>query len=98
VKISLKGLPSEVAKRMTFEEQLTRETWLKETATHQHAPSWYPSKGSLPKSWGEIPLRGEGCNTPGVTQGPGSTHALMAYYHMCLSGGEGETKTLETMD
>jgi hypothetical protein len=32
-----KGLPSEVAKRMTFEEQLIRETWLKETATHQHA-------------------------------------------------------------
>jgi hypothetical protein len=31
-----KGLPSEVVKRMTFEEQLIRETWLKETATHQH--------------------------------------------------------------
>jgi hypothetical protein len=30
-----KGLPSEVAKRMTFEEQLIRETWVKETATHQ---------------------------------------------------------------
>jgi hypothetical protein len=67
VKITLEGLPSEVAKRMTFEEQLTGETWLKETATHQHTPSWYPSKGSLPKSWGEIPLRGKGCNTPGVT-------------------------------
>jgi hypothetical protein len=25
----LKGLPSEVAKRMTFEEQLTRETWIR---------------------------------------------------------------------
>jgi hypothetical protein len=32
----LKGLPSEVAKRMTFEEQLTRETWIKENATPQH--------------------------------------------------------------
>jgi hypothetical protein len=31
-----KGLPSEVAKRMTFEEQLTRETWIKEETTHQH--------------------------------------------------------------
>jgi hypothetical protein len=29
----LKGLPSEVAKRMTFEEQLTRETWIDENAT-----------------------------------------------------------------
>jgi hypothetical protein len=48
MKINLEGLPSEVAKRMTFEEQLTRETWLKETATHQHTPSWYPTKGSLP--------------------------------------------------
>jgi hypothetical protein len=55
---------------MTFEEQLNRETWLKETATHQHTPSWYPTKESLPKSRDEIPLRGEGCNTPGVTQSP----------------------------
>jgi hypothetical protein len=29
----LKGLPSEVAKRTTFEEQLTRETWIDENAT-----------------------------------------------------------------
>jgi hypothetical protein len=36
LKITLKGLPSEVAKRMTFEEQLTRETWLKENATPAH--------------------------------------------------------------
>jgi hypothetical protein len=28
-----KGLPSEVAKRMTFEEQLIRTTWSKETTT-----------------------------------------------------------------
>jgi hypothetical protein len=44
VKITLKGLPSEVAKRMTFEEQLIRETCLKETATHQITPFWYPTK------------------------------------------------------
>jgi hypothetical protein len=48
MKTNLEGLPSEVAKRMTFEEQLTRETWLKETATHQHTSSWYPTKESLP--------------------------------------------------
>jgi hypothetical protein len=41
LKITLKGLLSEVAKRMTFEEQLTRETWLKENATHQHT-IWVP--------------------------------------------------------
>jgi hypothetical protein len=29
------------------------------------------------------------CNTPSVTQGPGSIHAPMAYYHMCLSGEKG---------
>jgi hypothetical protein len=89
VKITQKGLPSEVAKRMTFEEQLNRETW---ELQHTNAPSWYPSKGSLPKSWDEIPLRGEGCNTPGVTQGPDSIQALMTYYHMCLSGAEGAPK------
>jgi hypothetical protein len=37
------------------------------------------------------------CNTQGVTQGPGSIHALMAYYHMCLSRGEGAPK-FRTMD
>jgi hypothetical protein len=57
VEINQKGLPSEFAKRMTFEEQLIRATWLKETATHQHTFS-VPSKGSLPKFWDEIPLRG----------------------------------------
>jgi hypothetical protein len=37
------------------------------------------------------------CNTPCVTQGPGSIHAPIAYYHMCLSGEKGAPKTLETM-
>jgi hypothetical protein len=94
---NLKGLPSEVVKRMTFEEQLIRTTWLKRELQHTNTPSWYPSKGSLPKSRDEIPLRGEGCNTPGVTQGPGSIHTLMSCYHMCLSKGGKSTKTLEIM-
>jgi hypothetical protein len=34
--MTLKGLPSEVAKRMAFEEQLTRETWIMEGATPRH--------------------------------------------------------------
>jgi hypothetical protein len=60
---------------MTFKEQLTRETWVKEkgsTPAHLHAPL----QGTLPKSQDEIPLKGEGCNTPGVTQGvhPGLHH------------------------
>jgi hypothetical protein len=61
-----KGLPSEVAKRMTFEEQLTRETRIMEGATHQHT-FMAPLQGTLPKSRDKIPLRGEGCNTSGVT-------------------------------
>jgi hypothetical protein len=74
VNITLKGLPSEVAKRMTFEEQLTRETWIKENAAHQHT-FLVPLKDPYPKSRGEIPLRGEGCNTSGVTK------ALASYRH-----------------
>jgi hypothetical protein len=60
---------------MTIEEQLTRETWVKERAAHQHTFT-HPSKGLYLKSRDEIPLRGEGCNTPGVTQGvhPGLHH------------------------
>jgi hypothetical protein len=58
--MTLKGLPSEVAKRMTFEEQLTRENWIKE---HTSTSSWHPSKGLYLKSRDEIPLRGEGCIT-----------------------------------
>jgi hypothetical protein len=65
--MTLKGLPSKVAKRMTFEEQLTRETWIKENATPQHTFLVPPLKDPYPKSWGEIPLRGKGCNTLGVT-------------------------------
>jgi hypothetical protein len=69
---------------MTFEEQLTRETWIKERVAHQHTFK-HPSKGLYLKSRDEIPLRGEGCNTPGVTQGvhPGLHH--LTYYHMWVS-------------
>jgi hypothetical protein len=74
LKITLKGRPSEVAKRMTFEEQLTRETWLKEKGNTPAHLRGTP-KGSLPKISGEIPLRGEGCNTLGVTK------ALASYRH-----------------
>jgi hypothetical protein len=34
--MTLKGLPSEVAKRMTFEEQLIRTTWTKGSTTPKH--------------------------------------------------------------
>jgi hypothetical protein len=66
LRITLKGLPSEVAKRMAFEEQLIRTTWIKGSTTPKHT-FLVPSKGSLPKSRDVIPLRGEGYNTPGVT-------------------------------
>jgi hypothetical protein len=68
VDLTSKGLPSEVAKRMTFEEQLTRETWVKERVAHQHTFT-HPSKGLYLNLGTRFPLRGEGCNTPGVTQG-----------------------------
>jgi hypothetical protein len=61
-----KGLPSEVAKRMTFEEQLTRETWIKEGTIHQHA-FLAPLQMTLPKILGRDSFKGEGCNTSGVT-------------------------------
>jgi hypothetical protein len=59
LKITLKGLPSEVAKRMTFEEQLTRETWLKENATHQHT-FLVPPKDPYPKISGRDSFKGGG--------------------------------------
>jgi hypothetical protein len=52
-----KGLPSKVAKRMTFEEQLTRETWTRKKQ-HTNKPSWHTSKGLYLKSRDEIALRG----------------------------------------
>jgi hypothetical protein len=58
LEITLEGLPSEVAKRMTFEEQLTRETGIKKRATHRHT-FMAPLQRNLPKkSQDEIPLRG----------------------------------------
>jgi hypothetical protein len=50
-----KGLPSEVAKRMTFKEQLTRDTRIMKGATHQHT-FMAPLQRTLSKSRDEIPL------------------------------------------
>jgi hypothetical protein len=94
LKITLKGLPSEVAKRMTFEEQLTRETWLKENATHQYT-FLVPPKGSPPRISGQDSFKGEGCNTSGVTKTLASYYALMTCYHMWIIGGGGAPKALE---
>jgi hypothetical protein len=55
---------------MTFEEQLTRETWIKGRIAHQHtfiAPPIISGRDSF---------KGEGCNTPGVT---------MARAHLCTN-------------
>jgi hypothetical protein len=54
-----KGLPSEVAKRMTFKEQLTRETWIKEEATNQHT-FMAPLQRTLPKISGRDSFKGGG--------------------------------------
>jgi hypothetical protein len=54
-----KGLPYEVTKRMTFEEQSTRETWIKEGATHQHT-CMAPLQRTLPKILGRDSFKGGG--------------------------------------
>jgi hypothetical protein len=43
--MTLKGLPSEVAKRMTFEEQLNKETW---KLQHPSTPLGTPLKDPYP--------------------------------------------------
>jgi hypothetical protein len=45
-----------------------RNLSIRKRVAHPH-PFKHPSKGLYLKSRDEIPLRGEGCNTPGVTQG-----------------------------
>ena len=65
LEMTQKELPSEVAKRMPFEEQLTRETRTMEGATHQHT-FMAPLQRTLPKISGRDSFK-EGCNTPGVT-------------------------------
>jgi hypothetical protein len=57
--MTLKGLPSEVAKRMTFEELLTRKAWIKEGATHQHT-FMAPLQRTLPKITGRDSFKGGG--------------------------------------
>jgi hypothetical protein len=54
-----KGLPSEVAKRMTFEVRLTRETWIKEETTHQHT-FMAPLQRTLSKISGRDSFKGGG--------------------------------------
>jgi hypothetical protein len=54
-----KGLPSEVTKRMTFEEQLTRETWIKEETTHPHTFMALLQR-TLPKISGRDSFKGRG--------------------------------------
>jgi hypothetical protein len=64
VKLCQKGLPSEVAKRVTFEEQFTKEPYYTTTPKRSsYKISLHPG-GLRPESQDEIPLRGEGCNTP----------------------------------
>jgi hypothetical protein len=87
-----KGLPSEVAKRMTFEEQLTRETWIKEETTHQYT-FMAASKGLYLKISGRDSFKGEGCKHPRCYQDHGYIYALMT---VITCGRKEEHKTLET--
>jgi hypothetical protein len=76
-----KGLPSEVPKRMTFEEQLTRDTWTKEEATHQHT-FMAPLQGTLPKSQDEIPLRGRAVTPQVLLRIFTKDYTRKAHHHM----------------
>jgi hypothetical protein len=61
VRQELKGLPSKVAKRMH-----SKSSCLNKLSTHfkQALTLRFTSGGLRPESRDEIPLRGEGCDTP----------------------------------
>jgi len=61
IELKLKGLPSEVAKRMTFEENFAL---IIKHPLHVSLTLRFTPVGLRPESRDEIPLRGEGCDTP----------------------------------
>jgi hypothetical protein len=61
MKQNLIGLPSEVAKRMSFEEQFAL---IIEHPLPVSLTLCFTQGGLCPESRDEIPLRGEGCDTP----------------------------------
>jgi hypothetical protein len=61
---------------MTFEEQLTRETWIKGRVAHQHTFTATLQRTLPEKISGRDSFKGEDCNTPGVT---------MARAHLCTN-------------
>jgi hypothetical protein len=95
MKTNLEGLPSEVAMRMTFEEQLTTETWLRESIAHQHAPSWYPTQGSLP-NLGTRFLQGGRAVTPLVLPKALSKETHYALLKLCAKMEIRGLKVLES--
>ena len=72
---------------MTFEEQLLRETGVKKKVAPP-TPLQAPLQGTLPKISGRDSFKGEGCNTPGVTQGVHPGLPLLTYYHMRIDLGK----------
>jgi hypothetical protein len=63
---------------------------------HTNTPSWHSSRGLYLKSRGEIPLRGEGYNTPSVTMAMGHLYTNDCD-HMWKKLKEKSIRTLETM-
>jgi hypothetical protein len=61
MKQNLKGLPSEVAKRMTFEEQFA--LIIKHPLPVKSHPSLHPGR-TLTRISGRDSFKGEGCDTP----------------------------------
>jgi hypothetical protein len=76
----LKGLPSEVAKRMTFEEQLTRETWIRK---EQHTSTFMATlQGLYLKSRDEILLRGRAVTPQVLLRVFTQDYTSKAHHHM----------------
>jgi hypothetical protein len=70
MKLWQKGFPSKVAKEDDIRRADFQVNLIKLTNTMQASYNHFLTpRGPRLESWGEIILRGEGYNTPGVTQG-----------------------------
>jgi hypothetical protein len=66
---------------MTFEEQLTRETWIKEGTTHQHA-FMAPLQKNLPKISGRDSLKGRAVTPQVLLRVFTQDYTSQAHHHM----------------
>jgi hypothetical protein len=60
---------------------------IKKDVAHQHTFK-HPLQGTLPEISGRDSFKGEGCNTPGVTQGVHPGLPFLTYYHLWIGLGK----------